>query len=236
MGIFQKNDTIYNELNRITEIENDKDVYLVISTNGKYGLTKKGKVILEPEFTEISFDKNSNLIIVTKGNATGIVDLKGKSILPIDYDFVTIGGDYIIANKGETKLVFNTLGEQIDTDVSNHTTVSKEYSIIIDNDNYYNMSDSSSDAHVTINSRKHELKLRSNSIITIKLPLSENENDRNTPVGFHITSRSYNEHNFNGFIPLNETFSLYPGEERKITEVKDSNGNSIKLPAGIYTI
>lgn len=136
-------DTIYNELNRITEIENDKDVYLVISTNGKYGLTKKGKVILEPEFTEISFDKNSNLIIVTKGNATGIVDLKGKSILPIDYDFVTIGGDYIIANKGETKLVFNTLGEQIDTDVSNHTTVSKEYSIIIDNDNYYNIVDNS---------------------------------------------------------------------------------------------
>lgn len=116
------------------------------------------------------------------------------------------------------------------------TEITDNIEIWDDNDNYYNMSDSSSDANVTINSRKHELKLRSNSIITIKLPLSENENDRNTPVGFHITSRSYNEHNFNGFIPLNETFSLYPGEERKITEVKDSNGNSIKLPAGIYTI
>ncbi len=136
-------DTIYNELNRITEIKNDKDIYLVISTNGKYGLTKKGKVILEPEYTEISYDKNSNLLIVTKGNAIGVVDLKGKLILPIDYDFVAIGGDYITANKGETKLVFNTLGEQINTDISNHTTVSKEYSIIIDNDNYYNIVDNS---------------------------------------------------------------------------------------------
>lgn len=136
-------DTIYNELNRITEIENDKDVYLVISTNGKYGLTKKGKVILEPEYTNISFDKNSNLLIVTKGNSIGVVDLKGKVILPMDYDFVAIGGEYITANKGETKLVFNTLGEQINTDVSNHTTVSKEYSIIIDNDNYYNIVDNS---------------------------------------------------------------------------------------------
>lgn len=136
-------DTIYNELNRITEIENDKDIYLIISTNGKYGLTKKGKVILEPEYTEINFDKNSNLLVVSKATAIGVVDIKGKTILPIDYDFVAIGGEYITANKGETKLVFNTLGEQIDTDISNHTTVSKEYSIIIDKDNYYNIVDNS---------------------------------------------------------------------------------------------
>lgn len=136
-------DSIYNELNRITEIESDKDIYLIISTNGKYGLVKNGKVILEPEYTEISFDKKSNLLIVTKGESSGVSDLSGKFLMPIDYDSVAIGGDYIIASKGETKLVFNTLGEQINTDISNHTTVSKDYSIIIDNDNYYNIVDSS---------------------------------------------------------------------------------------------
>lgn len=136
-------DSIYNELNRITEIENDKDAYLIISINGKYGLVKNGKVILEPEYTEISFDKNSNLLIITKGESSGISDLTGKFILPLDYDSIAIGGDYIIANKGDTKLVFNTLGEQIDTDISNHTKVSQDYSIIIDNDNYYNIVDNS---------------------------------------------------------------------------------------------
>ena len=40
---------------------------------------------------------------------------------------------------------------------------------------YYNMSDSSTDAVISVNSRKHELQLRNNSKLTITRPLPEND-------------------------------------------------------------
>ena len=132
-------ETEYVEITRITEIEDSKDVYLIVSYNGKYGLYKNNKKILSTEYENIQYDKGSNLLIIDKGNAEGVCDLEGKTIIPIDYDIVAIGGDYINTVKDNTNLVFDTQGNRIDTDVTNHTKVSDEYSIIIDKENNYNI-------------------------------------------------------------------------------------------------
>ena len=58
-------DTLYNEVSRLTEVKSD-DVYLVTSTNGRYGLYKNNKEILANEYTDISFDSNNNLLILQK--------------------------------------------------------------------------------------------------------------------------------------------------------------------------
>lgn len=134
-------DTLYNEISRLTEV-NGNDVYLVTSTNGRYGLYKNNKEILANEYTDISFDPNNNLLIVQKDQAQGVVDLEGNNIVPIDYDSIIIGGKYIDAQKGEETVVFDSNGNNLNTDILSYNQVS-DLAIVIDKNNNYNIVDSS---------------------------------------------------------------------------------------------
>lgn len=133
-------ETLYNEINRITEIEG-KDVYLITSNNGRYGLMKNGKEVLKNEYTDLSFDINNHLLIAQKDKIYGVVNLEGKNIIPIDYDNIIIGGKYIDAQKGEDILIFNAKGENISTEIISYNKVNDDYAIIIDKNNNYNIVD-----------------------------------------------------------------------------------------------
>ena len=133
-------DTLYNEVSRLTEVKGD-DVYLVTSTNGRYGLYKNNKEILANEYTDISFDPNNNLLIVQKDQAQGVVNLEGNNIVPIDYDNIIIGGKYIDAQKGEETVVFDSNGNNLNTDILSYNQVS-DLAIVIDKNNNYNIVDS----------------------------------------------------------------------------------------------
>lgn len=134
-------DTLYNEVSRLTEVEGD-NVYLVTSSNGRYGVYKNNKEILANEYTDISFDQNNDLLIVKKGQSQGVVDLEGNNIVPIDYDSIIIGGKYIDAQKGEEIVVFDSNGNNLNTDILSYNQVS-DLAIVIDKNNNYNIVDSS---------------------------------------------------------------------------------------------
>ena len=131
---------LYNEVNRITELEG-KDIYLITSNNGRYGLLKNGKEILKNEYTEISFYLSNNLLIVEKDKTKGIVNLEGDNIIPIDYDDIIMGGKYINAQKGDELVIFDSNGNNINTDIISLNEVTDNYSIVIDKDNNYNIVD-----------------------------------------------------------------------------------------------
>ena len=134
-------DTIYSEINRITEIENSKDSYFITSINGKYGLVKNSNEVIENDFRSINFDRTNNLLIVQKNSSYGVYDLEGNCIIPIDYDEIIVGGEYINAFKGENTVIFDKEGNNIQTENTSKEKVSDEYSIIIDKDNNYNILD-----------------------------------------------------------------------------------------------
>ena len=132
-------DTVYNELARITEIENNKDMYFLTSLNGKYGLIKNSKTIIENDFRSVNYDRTNNILIVQKDNIYGAYNLDGKNIIPIDYDTIIVGGEYINAYKGNDVIIFDKEGDKVETSNSSKEKVSDEYSIIIDKDNNYNI-------------------------------------------------------------------------------------------------
>ena len=134
-------DPMYNELDRINDIPEDENIYLISSTAGDYGLIKNGKQIIENQFSDIAYDKSGKVLIVTKNQASGVYDLNGKVIVPIDYETILIGGDYINATKQGTRLVFDKQGNKLDTTFQSSTKVYNDYSIIIDENNYYNIVD-----------------------------------------------------------------------------------------------
>lgn len=133
----------YSELSRITEIEDDKNVYLLTTLNGKVGLVKNGKTILNNDYSAIEYDKTSKLLILNSETAKGVDNLEGKTIIPIDFDYIAIGGDYITTQKSDTKTVFDLSGNKIDTEWESHEKVSDKYSIVINEDGYYNVLDNS---------------------------------------------------------------------------------------------
>ena len=136
-------DTVYNEISRITEIENSKDVYFITSLNGKYGLMKNSDEVIENDFRSISFDRTNTLLTVQKNTSFGVYDLDGNCVIPIDYDDIIVGGEYINAFKGENTVIFDKNGNTVNTTNSSKEKVSDNYSIIIDNNNNYNIVDKS---------------------------------------------------------------------------------------------
>lgn len=108
-------ETIYNDLYRITEIDS-KDVYLNCAENGKYGLLKNGKKIINNEYQSIVYSESSNTLIAQKGKKYGIISIEGITIIPFEYDQINITGQYIYASIEEETKIFNTEGQEVNID------------------------------------------------------------------------------------------------------------------------
>lgn len=134
---------MYDELNRINEIENEKDVYLTFSVNGKEGLIKNKKQIIECKYDDIEYDSNANLLILNDNSKYGVCDLSGNQILPIEYDSISFGGDYINTTKNDEKKIFDLKGNALNTNFISHKQVNENCSIVIDNNGLYNIVDNS---------------------------------------------------------------------------------------------
>ena len=138
-------DAQYNEINRITEISDDNNAYLITSQNGKYGLMKNDKQILNNEYASIGYDNDNDLLVVTKGTAqetkAGVVNKEGKNVIPVDYDEIFIGGDYINARKGDQSIIFDSHGNQLTTNFMSHIKANDNYAVVIDKNNTYNIVD-----------------------------------------------------------------------------------------------
>lgn len=134
-------DTIYNDVSRINKITDEKNVYLINALNGRYGLQKNNKSVIENDFDAIEFSESTKLLVVSKADAYGVYDLEGNILLPLDYDSVLIGGERIVATKGTETLIFNSKGEKIESGYTSYTKGNDNNAVVIDMDGNYNIVD-----------------------------------------------------------------------------------------------
>ena len=121
--------TKYNDLYRVTET-NGEDVYIICAENGKYGLFKNDRKIIDNEYQSLIYNESNNTITALKGKKYGIISLNGKTIVPLEYKQIDITGDYIYAKTtDENTKIFDATGKQ--TDMSENTAI-----INVDNTNY----------------------------------------------------------------------------------------------------
>ena len=121
-------DTEYNEISRITEIE-ENDIYLIASKNGQAGVYKNQTTILNHSYQEIEFNRTNKLFIVKKNDKQGVFDYKGNQVLKPEYDYIMVSGNKINAEKEQILYVYDVNGNR--EDISNKTV------IYADNDNYF---------------------------------------------------------------------------------------------------
>lgn len=105
-------DTKYNDLYRILEI-NSEDIYIICADNGKYGLIRNDKLIINNSYQSLTYSESSNTITALKGKKQGVMSLDGDIIVPIEYKQIDITGKIIYAttNDGDIK-IFDTNGKE----------------------------------------------------------------------------------------------------------------------------
>ena len=69
--------TEYTAISRILDIEG-KDIYLIASKNGQYGVTKNKKEVVDFKYQSITYNKDTNLLSVQRSEKYGVIDLNRK--------------------------------------------------------------------------------------------------------------------------------------------------------------
>lgn len=130
-------ETDYNEISRVTEIQDNDNSYLICAKNGQYGITKNGETIVENEYQSIRYDASNKVFVIEKSKKYGIANLEGKLIVPVQYKQIDITGIYLYAQNEQGTTVYNSNGTQvnIDANVAILNTSNEKYKIRITNEN-----------------------------------------------------------------------------------------------------
>lgn len=221
-------ETIYNDLNRITDIESD-DIYIICAENGKYALLKNGKKITENEYQSIIYTESNNTLIALKGKKYGVISTEGKTIIPFEYDQINITGEYIYTTiDGETK-IFDSKGEE--------TNINENLAIINIKNTNYKIYIQTLDGKTTYNIYKNERQTTKNEYTYIQYLYDNhfiacdtngklgiiNENDK-TEIQFKYNSIQTIE-NTNMIQTLNNETTIteiYSKEMKKIVELENA--------------
>ncbi len=103
-------DVEYSEIVRITDNE---EIYLIAAKNGQYGLYKKAKELIKPEYQSIIYTDNGGLII-QKNTNYGIANLEGEILAEPTYSKIESKGIYLYATSSDENTVYDINGNIID--------------------------------------------------------------------------------------------------------------------------
>lgn len=136
--------TEYTELERVTGIPNEKELYFIAFREGQAGLLKNKKVILNYEYEDIQYSSLNDVFVVQRNGKQGITSKKGETIVSTEYENITFGGMYINAKKGGTVYLFDLKGVSIENKeiVSKTATANSNYFITVDQNDMYAVVDS----------------------------------------------------------------------------------------------
>lgn len=153
-------ETKYNELYRVMEIDSD-DVYIICAENGKYGLLKNDKQIIENEYQSLVYNESNNTVTALKGKKYGVLSITGKTIIPFEYKQIDITGDYIYAKTTDENVkIFGSNGKE--------TNMSENMAIINVNNTDYKIYIDTIDGKTTYSIYKNEEKITKNEYTYIQ--------------------------------------------------------------------
>lgn len=133
---------IFTQLERVTEISDDKNIYFIAFKDGQAGLLKNNKEIVNYEYEDIQYNVLSDVFIIQRNGKYGATTREGKTILYPEYSSVYTDGIYINAVKDNVIEVFDLQGNKIETDINSKIkTENSNYYITIDKNNIYKVVD-----------------------------------------------------------------------------------------------
>lgn len=135
-------DTEYTKIERVNEIQQE-DVYLIVYKDGQAGLMKNNKQITNYEFENIEYNLQNDLFIVQRNSKKGLINKDGETVINIEYDDITFGGEYINAYLNNELIILDINGNEITNSefISIKNTDDNNYYIAIDKEDLYTVLD-----------------------------------------------------------------------------------------------
>lgn len=233
-------ETKYNDLYRIIDI-NSEDAYIICAENGKYGLLKNNKQIINNEYQSIIYNESNNTLTALRGKKYGVISIEGKTIVPFEYKQIDITGEYIYATTTDENMkIFDSKGAEtnMDKNMAIIDVENTDYKIHIETtDGKTAYSIYKNDAKITKNEYTYIQYLYDNYFIAsdINGKLGIIDGNEKTKVEFNYNSMQKIE-NTNMVQATNNdtnTTEIYSKEMNKISELKNAtiknNKEYIKL-------
>ena len=135
-------DTEYTELERVTQIPSENDIYFIAFKNGQAGLLKNNEVILNYEYEDFEYNAQHDIFIAQRNGKKGIVTRTGETIIRPEYDKILFGGIYLNAIRDDETFIFDAKGVRIQTEnISMTETDNPNYYIATDKNDIYKLVD-----------------------------------------------------------------------------------------------
>lgn len=133
-------DVKYESIERALEYS-DKTPYLIVMQNGKKGVFKNKKKMIDCNYQKIYYSELSKVFIVNKNGKYGFYKLDGKVILKPEYSSYSIAGNYISVEKDGEKKLFDVNGNPVgNVDYTKMIeTANPAYFIAEDENGYYSI-------------------------------------------------------------------------------------------------
>lgn len=233
-------ETKYNDLSRITDIDSD-DIYIICAENGKYGVFKNDKQIINNEYQSLVYNETNNSLIALKGKKYGVISTTGNIIVPFEYKQIDITGDYIYGTTTDENVkIFDSNGQEANID--------KNLSIIDIKDTDYKMYIQTANNQTTYNVYKKEQKITNNDYTYIqylydnyfivcdkegKLGIIDDNENIKVSINYNTIQIIENTNMVQAINNNTKTTEIYSKEMKKICELEnatiENNKEYIKL-------
>ena len=136
-------DTEYTQLERVSEIEDNDNIYLIAYKDGQAGLLRNRKVILNHEYENIIYNAYNNVFVIQRNGRQGVADNDGNIKIEPQYTNITFGGIYINATtENNDEIVLDLNGTEVnDGYISKTPTSDGNHFIVYGEDGIYKIID-----------------------------------------------------------------------------------------------
>lgn len=141
----------YESLERILNYKDTNNAYLIGMKNGKKGLYKNGKNVIENKYQSITYSESSNIIVAKTSKNYFFYNLEGKQILDSKYQEYSLAGNYISVLENEERKLYDINGNYL-TNIaykSIRETENPNYFITVDENNRYSIMNKSTELQNT---------------------------------------------------------------------------------------
>lgn len=183
-------ETEYNEIHRITEVTDEKDVYILAFRNGLAGVYKNKKQIIKHLYEEIEYNNEKQLFVVQRLSKQGVLNKEGKQILNTEYDYILISGDKINTKKDNNLIVYDINGNIQDSQKNNTILATKDenYFITINEDEMFGVTNKNGEVIIENNYSYIEYAFNNYFIVTKDNKTGVIDNEKNEKIPLEYSS------------------------------------------------
>lgn len=220
---------IFTQLERVTEISDDKNIYFIAFKDGQAGLLKNDKEIVNYEYEDIQYNVLSDVFIIQRNGKYGATTREGKTILYPEYSSVYTGGIYINAVKDNVIEIFDLQGNKIETDINSKIkTENSNYYITIDKNNIYKVVDANE--NVIINNDYNYMEYLPGDYFIVARDSKNGVVDINGKSVIELKYDSISRINETNILQaeINKSIELYNLNMKKITTMSNATIKEVK--------